>query len=134
MNAEVLIKFKGDTSSADSATKKMSTSLGQLTKSFALGNLAAKGITKAIQVFNSGLDGAISRSDTLKNFPKVMSNLGIGTDEASSAMSALSEKLQGLPTSLDSAAMSVQRLTSKNGNVEDSTKIFLALMQKENQI
>lgn len=127
MNAEVLIKFKGDTSSADSATKKMSTSLGQLAKSFALGNLAAKGITKAIQVFNSGLDGAISRSDTLKNFPKVMSNLGIGTDEASSAMSTLSEKLQGLPTSLDSAAMSVQRLTSKNGNVEDSTKIFLAL-------
>ena len=51
MNAEVLIKFKGDTSSADSATKKMNTSLGQLTKAFTLGNLAAKGITKAIQVF-----------------------------------------------------------------------------------
>lgn len=127
MNAEVLIKFKGDTSSADSATKKMSSSLGQLTKSFTLGNLAAKGISKAIQLFNQGLDGAISRSDTLKNFPKVMSNLGIGTEEASSAISTLSDKLKGLPTSLDSAAMSVQRLTSKNGNVEDSTKIFLAL-------
>ena len=127
MNAEVLIKFKGDTSSADSATKKMSTSLGQLTKAFTLGNLAAKGITKSIQVFNSGLDGAITRSDALNNFPKVMSNLGIGTDQASSSISTLSEKLKGLPTSLDAAAMSVQRLTSKNGNVEDSTKIFLAL-------
>ena len=127
MNAEVLIKFKGDTSDADSKTKKMSSSLGQLTKAFTLGNLAAKGISKAIQIFNQGLDGAISRSDTLKNFPKVMSNLGIGTEEASSAISTLSDKLKGLPTSLDSAAMSVQRLTSKNGNVEDSTKIFLAL-------
>ena len=127
MNAEVLIKFKGDTSSADKATKKMTTSLGQLTKAFSLGSLAAKGITKAISVFNTGLDGAISRSDTLKNFPKVMSNLGIGTQEAADSISTLSDKLQGLPTSIDSAAMSVQRLTSKNGSVEDSTKIFLAL-------
>ena len=127
MNAEVLIKFKGDTSGADSATKKMSTSIGQLTKSFTLANVAAKGITKALQVFNSGLDSAISRVDILNNFPKVMSNLGIGTNEASESISTLSDKLKGLPTSIDKAAMSVQRLTSKNGNIEESTKMFLAL-------
>ena len=126
-SAEVLIKFKGDTSSADSATKKMSSGLSGLAKSFTVGSLAAKGITKAISVFNSGLDGAISRSDTLNNFPKVMSNLGIGTDEATDSITTLSEELKGLPTTLDSAASSVQRLTSKNGSVEESTKIFLAL-------
>lgn len=126
-SAEVLIKFKGDTSGADSATKKMSSTISGLAKSFTVGSLAAKGITKAISVFNSGLDGAISRSDTLNNFPKVMSNLGIGTDEATDSITTLSEELKGLPTTLDSAASSVQRLTSKNGSVEESTKIFLAL-------
>ena len=126
-SAEVLIKFKGDTSSADSATKKMSSGFSGLVKSFTLGNLAAKGVSKAIGVFNEGLDSAISRSDTLKNFPKVMSNLGIGTEDASSSINTLSEKLKGLPTTLDSAASSVQRLTSKNGNVQESTKMFLAL-------
>ena len=68
MNAEVLIKFKGDTSDADSKTNKVSTSISQLTKSFTLASLAAKGVQKAIQVFNSGLDSAISRVDTLNNF------------------------------------------------------------------
>ena len=127
MNAEVLIKFKGDTSSADSATKKMSTSLGQLTKAFTLGNLAAKGITKAIQLFNSGLDGAITRTDALNNFPKVMDNLGIGAEDSAEVIQDLSEKLKGIPTSLDAAAMAVQRFTSKNSDVKESEKIFLAV-------
>ena len=127
MNAEVLIKFKGDTSSADSATKKMNTSLGQLTKAFTLGNLAAKGITKAIQVFNSGLDGAITRTDALNNFPKVMDNLGISANESADVIQDLSEKLKGIPTTLDAAALSVQRFTSKNGDVKESEKIFLAV-------
>ena len=42
-SAEVLIKFKGDTTDADKATKQVSSSLDGLTKSFTLGNLAAKG-------------------------------------------------------------------------------------------
>lgn len=127
MNAEVLIKFKGDTSDADSKTNKVSTSISQLTKSFTLASLAAKGVQKAIQVFNSGLDSAISRVDTLNNFPKVMSNLGISADESSQVIKDLSENLKGLPTSLDAGAAAVQRFTSKNGDVKESEKIFLAV-------
>lgn len=126
-SAEVLIKFKGDTQDAESKTKKINTSLGELTKSFTLASVAAKGITKAISLFTNGLDSAITRVDTLNNFPKVMSNLGIGAEESSEVITDLGEKLKGLPTSLDKAAMSVQRLTSKNGNVKESEKIFLAL-------
>lgn len=127
MNAEVLIKFKGDSTDAEKKTKSLETSLGALTKSFTLGSLAAKGITKAIEIFNSGLDGAIARVDTLNNFPKVMSNLGISASESSEVINDLSEKLKGLPTTMDAAAMSVQRFTSKNGNVKESEKIFLAV-------
>ena len=126
-SAEVLIKFKGDTQDAESKTKKINTNLGELTKSFTLASVAAKGITKAISMFNDGLDNAITRVDVLNNFPKVMSNLGIGAQESSEVISDLGEKLKGLPTALDKAAMSVQRLTSKNGNVKESEKIFLAL-------
>lgn len=127
MNAEVLIKFRGDTSNADSATKKMETSVGKLAKAFSIGQLAAQGISKAISIFNSGLDGAISRVDTLNNFPKVMSNLGISADESSAVINDLSEKLKGLPTSLDAGAAAVQRFTSKNGDVKKSEDIFLAV-------
>lgn len=125
--AEILTKFTADTSQVDKATKNFSGSIGNLTKAFTLGNLAAKGISKAISVFNSNLDGAIKRTDTLNNFPKVMSNLGVGAEEAEDAINTLSKKLDGLPTALDSAASSVQKLTSKNGDVAKSTQLFLAL-------
>lgn len=126
-SAEVLIKFKGDTRDADNSIKEMSTSMGKLTKSITLGNLAAKGISKGFSLIASNLDGAISRFDTLKNFPKVMSNLGISTKDADKAIKTMSDKLSGLPTTLDQGALAVQRFTSKNGDVKKSTDIFLAL-------
>lgn len=126
-SAEVLIKFDGDTKGADKATKSVTSSLGQLTKAFTLGSLASKGISKGIQLFTENLGSAISRTDTLNNFPKVMSNLGISAEDSAEVIDDLSKKLQGLPTSIDSAAMAVQRFTSKNGNVKESEKIFLAV-------
>ena len=125
--AEILTKFTADTSQVDKATKGMTNSFGKLTSAFTLGNLAAKGISKTISIMTSNLDGAIKRADTMNNFPKVMSNLGIGADEADKAIKTLSTKLQGLPTALDSAASAVQRFTSGNGDIQKSTKYFLAV-------
>ena len=125
--AEVLTRFTADTSGVDKAVKNTNTSLGKLVTAFTLGNVAASAINKTFQVMAQNLDGAISRYDTLNNFPRVMSNLGIGADEADASIKKLSDKLTGLPTSLDNAASAVQRLTSKNGNVEESTDMFLAL-------
>lgn len=126
-NAEVLIKFKADTKEAEKQTDEMSASLGKLTKAFTLGNLASKAITKGIQVFSANLDTAISRVDTLNNFPRVMSNLGISAEESEKAIAKINDKLQGLPTTIDSAAMAVQRFTSKNGDVQKSADLFLAV-------
>ena len=93
--------------------------------------MAALGITKiissAFNIINNSLDGAISRIDTLNNFPKVMSNLEIGAEESSKAINKLSDGLKGLPTTLDSGALAVQRFTSKNGDVNKSVDLFLAL-------
>lgn len=125
--AEILTRFTADTSEVDKATKNYTTGLGKLTTAFTLGNLAAKGISKAIGTITANMDSAISRFDTMNNFPKVMSNLGIGADDANKSIDKLSEKLTGLPTALNDAAMAVQRLTSKNGNVQESTDMFLAL-------
>lgn len=93
----------------------------------AAGNLISAGIHKSFDMINSSVDGAIRRVDILNNFPKVMSNLGISADASKKAIARMSDELKGLPTSLDSAAMSVQRLTSKNGDVGKSTDMFLAL-------
>ena len=126
-NAEVLIKFKGDTTDSDKAIKSTTSSLGSLTKAFTIGGLATKAVTKALEVFNSGLDDSINRIDTMNNFSTVMENLGIATEDSSEVIKSLSEELVGLPTTLNSAASSVQRLTSYNGDIKKSEQYFLAM-------
>lgn len=119
----ILFHFKGDTSDL----KKTTNSIGGMTKSL----LAATGITKLVSAgFNlitSSTDAAIARFDTLNNFPRVMSNLGISTNEAQKSIDKMSEKLIGLPTRLDEGAMAVQRFTSANGDIARSTDLFLAV-------
>ena len=100
---------------------------GSTIKNIVVGLGITKLISAGINQINSSLDGAIARYDTLNNFPKVMSNLGIASDEADKSIKKMSERLSGLPTTLDQGAMAVQRFASANGNVEKSTDIFLAL-------
>lgn len=125
--AEVLTRFKADTKDFDSKTKSVSASISSVAK----GVLAATGITKAFSaawdMVRSSMDGAISRYDTMNNFPKVMSNLGIAADDAQKSIDLMSDKLTGLPTTLDEGALAVQRFTSANNDVKKSTDMFLAL-------
>ena len=124
LNAEKSLKsFEQQTKQADDAMKKGTTSAGSFLKSL----LGFGAIQKIFGMITGQLDSAISRMDTLNNFPKVMSNLGIDESQASAAIDTLSEKLQGLPTTLDSAASAVQRFTSANNNVGASTEMYLAL-------
>ncbi len=92
--------------------------------------VAALGIDKIIStafgILNSSIDSAISRLDTLNNFPKVMSNLGIESEDAQKSINKMSDKLSGLPTTLDAGAQAVQRFTSANKDVNKSTDYFLA--------
>ena len=93
--------------------------------------VSALGITKiistAMNTIMNSIDGAVSRIDTLNNFPKVMNNLGIASEDSEKAINKLSDGLQGIPTKLDDAALAVQRFTSKNGDVDKSVDLFLAV-------
>lgn len=126
-NAKVLIKFEGDTKDFDSKAKKVNVSMGSVAK----GVLAATGITKALSaawnMVSNSMDGAISRIDTMNNFSTVMKNMGISAKDSQDVIESLSDELVGLPTTLNDAAASVQRLTSYNGNIKSSEKIFLAM-------
>lgn len=84
-------------------------------------------IQRGISMIIGQVSSAISRIDTLNNYPKVMANLGISTEQAEASMQMLNDGIKGLPTKLNDAVGSVQRFTSANGNVGASTKMFLAL-------
>lgn len=123
----VIFKFTGDDSGLKGTMNGVKSSFGSMTKSI----LTATGITKVfsstMNMISGSTDQAITRLDALNQFPKVMTNLGIGAEDSQKAIDKMSEKLQGLPTTLDQGAMAVQRFTSKNGDVGKSTDMFLAL-------
>ena len=127
---EVIFRFKGNTNDLDNkvnnATKNIQKKTS-LTASVTKGSIISSGISKAFNTISSSLDRAITRFDQMNNFPNTMKNLGIGTKEAKKAIQTLSDKLTGLPTALDTATMSVSRLVSKNGDINKSTKMYLAM-------
>ncbi len=113
--------------SLPSASKTLSTfsegfdSLGKIcTKAGKLCVTATAGIV-------AGLSSAIGRFDTLKNYPKVLENLGFSAEDAKKSINTLSDGIDGLPTALDDAAAGVQRLVAKNSDIDKSTKYFLAM-------
>ncbi len=107
--------------------KSSASTTGNQIKSIVTALGVDKIISMAFTTITSSIDGAISRLDTLNNYPKVMSNLGIASEDAEKSIDKMSEKLSGLPTTLNDGALAVQRFTSANGNVKKSTDYFLAL-------
>lgn len=93
----------------------------------AAGNLAAGAISRGIDMITNSVGDAVRRIDTLNNFPKVMGNVGISADKARAAIKKATDGIMGLPTSLDTAAQSIQRLTMRTKDVDKATDLFLAL-------
>ena len=48
-------------------------------------------------MISNSMDDAISRYDTMNNFPRVMQNLGIATEDSQKSIDKMSEALMGLP-------------------------------------
>lgn len=116
----IIFHFKGD-------TKGLSSSMGGLTKSFALGTLAAKGISKALQVISSNIGDAVKRVDTLNNFPKVMKAFGVSTKEAQASIKRIDKSIRGLPTSLDTAVAGVRDFFMVTKNLKQAEAMFKAV-------
>lgn len=83
----------------------------------AAGDLIAKGVSKVASMVTNTMGNAISRLDTLNNFPKVMTSLGYSAEEADSSVKLISDSLDGLPTSLDAAVGDIQKLAATMGNL-----------------
>lgn len=130
----VTISTKMDTSGIDTGMKNIEKKLNSVEKNSSnmvskmiKAFLGLKVIGSVFKSITSEMDSAISRVDTMANYTKVMANLGIASEDAEASIKVLSDKLQGLPTTLNDAASAVQRFASANGNVKASTEIFLAL-------
>lgn len=137
---KLAVKITGDESGLKKASKeakkdiasigKSALSMGDIIKGSAIGsaigNIVGQLAGTIGRAISNEMDAAFKRFDALNNYSKVMSNLRVGTDDSSTSIAILDQKLRGLPTSLSDAALGVQRFTAANGNIQASTDMYLA--------
>lgn len=107
----------------DGAAQRSKTSIMRI----AAGIGVFKLLNKAVSTVTSSIGSAISRFDTLNNYPKVMTALGYSTEDATSSIRKLSTGIEGLPTTLDGIAQSAQTLTASFGDLGRGTDVAIAL-------
>lgn len=124
------IKLKDTIASSSQKAKESASSFDKLKasiKNFSAGAVAFKTVSAGLDLMKASLDKAIDRFDTLQRFPKVMQSLGHSSKDVAESTKALSEGIEGLPTTLDTVVGTTQKLTSMTGDLKTSTKLTIAL-------
>lgn len=111
-------------SDLDSSTSSSSKSIVSFASAFAIAEKAVDAVASALK---NSLSDAISRVDTLNQYPKVMEQIGFTSEEAEASISKLSDGIDGLPTSLDSIVSSTQSIALLTGDLDLATDTALAL-------
>lgn len=112
---------------AQQQAESKSISFTSALKGTAIGMGVFQVAAKAASAVSDQFAGAVSRFDTLNNFPKVMESMGASSTQANQAIKTLSNGIQGLPTSLDEVATTTQVFMPLSKNANDAAKATLAL-------
>ncbi|MGJ3924372.1 tape measure protein [Limosilactobacillus fermentum] len=112
---------------AQQQAESKSTSFTSALKGTAVGMGIYQIAAKAASAVSEQFAGAVSRFDTLNNFPKVMESMGASSNQAHQAIKTLSDGIQGLPTSLDEVATTTQVFMPLSKNANEAAKATLAL-------
>lgn len=113
---EAIGKLDNSTGKAEPGFKKLALSIG-----------AAQLAVKALAIVSNSLGDAITRVDTMNQFPKMMEQLGFSSEDATRSIETLSAGIDGLPTALDTVVSTTQRLALITKDLGESTKLTLAL-------
>lgn len=108
---------------AQSATQSLMSSV----KNTALGAMAFKGVSAVVNTLSSNVGSAVSRFDTLNQYPRVLEQMGFSAQEAKDSIKELGDGIQYVPTSLDEIASSAKSLALTTGNLKKSTKLAVAM-------
>lgn len=102
---------------------KASRGIGDMVKAMGLVKVASA----AFDILKGSLDGAITRFDTLNQYPKVMAQMGYSTEDTTKSIDILKAGIDGLPTSLQDITKNAQSFAILTGSAEQGAKTAVAL-------
>lgn len=100
---------------------------GGFAKAGALAGAVSSVVNRAMSSIQDHVGAAVSRFDTLNLYPKTMQSIGFTTKEAASSINYMSDRLQTLPTQLDTMAQTVKGLAVITNDLDKATKLGLGL-------
>lgn len=107
----------------EGASNKADISIKSLVASMGLVKVASA----AFDILKGSLDGAITRFDTLNQYPKVMAQMGYATEDTTKSIDILKAGIDGLPTSLQDITKNAQSFAILTGSAEQGAKTAVAL-------
>lgn len=93
----------------------------------AIAGVASAAFRQVTNIITSSVSSAVKRIDTLNQFPKVLKNFGVSSEEAASSINRIDERIRGLPTTLNSAAAGVKNLFMVTKDLKSAENIFYAI-------
>lgn len=118
-----LDKVKRGLQETSEQPKKLTASLMDIAK----GAGAFTVISKGLDVVKDSIGSAVSRFDTLNQYPKVMKQMGYSTDDTNKSVEILKAGIDGLPTALDQITKSSQSFSILTGSATKGAKTATAL-------
>lgn len=113
-------------STADTSDSKLS-KMGSSFKTFVTGTVIGNTISKGVSAVTGSINAAVSRVDTLNNYPKIMKQMGFASDDAAESMTTLKKGIDGLPTRLDDIAKSSQSFAILQKDAKKGASTAIAL-------
>lgn len=87
-----------------------------------------RAVNTAMSAVSSSMGAAVSRVDTLNQFPKLMNQMGLASEKtAGKVKNKLVDSIEGLPTSLDEIVSSTQSLALLSGDLDSAADTAVAL-------
>lgn len=124
-NAEVLIKFKGDTKEADNAVKQQEENLKDLQKK---GEIALAGLTAAADAFAiSMLKGGIQYNAQIETYMTRLTTLTGSAEKANDILNQIKKDALATPFEVSSLTQAESLLLSTGLSAQDARKDILAL-------
>lgn len=124
-------KVKGVSDQSDDASRSTER-LGSSWKAMgvvmgAVAGVVSSVVNRAFNEMNALVGDAVSRVDTLNNFPRIMQNFGVSTDDATKMIKQLDQGVRGLPTTLNDIAQLAEGFVPLTKNTDLAAKTALAL-------
>lgn len=100
--------FGGRIVSVGTSVQDFSGKMKEFGKSGVTGKAAIAGVAAGVGLLSAAIPSAISRVDTLNNYPKIMKQMGYSTDDTKKSIDILKKGIDGLPTPLNEITKSSQ--------------------------